>query len=192
MGFNLYKQEYRHQTDEELMDMVTRHNDEIAFEEIYDRYCKKLIWFSMRITGNKEQAEDIVQDTFMRIVDRPQAFDRTQRFSTWVYTIVSNASLNVIRNENNRSRLLEENYVQINTTHLNHTIDSNLLKKKINALYNELNEKEKSIFVLRFENEISIKEIASILNIPEGSVKSCLFYLLKKISQQLQSYQVNN
>ena len=59
-----------------------------------------------------------------------------------------------------------------------------------NPPYIPMNEKEKLVFVLRFEQELSLKEISDISQIPEGTVKSCLFYLLKKMTHQLKTQQV--
>ncbi|MES2727704.1 MAG: RNA polymerase sigma factor [Bacteroidota bacterium] len=192
MEFNIFKQAHKHQTDEQLMSLVFARGSEQAFEELYNRYYKKLLWFSMRLVGSKEQAEDIVQDTFIKIIDKPAAFNPTLRFSTWIYTIVNNACLTNMRNETHRDKLLAENYVPVHITHLKHNIDVKFIQQKINTLYKDLSSKEQVVFVLRFEQELSIKEIAAIAQIPEGSVKSCLFYLLKKMAQQLKNYQITN
>ncbi|MFZ4799870.1 MAG: RNA polymerase sigma factor [Bacteroidia bacterium] len=188
----LFKQNYQQQTDEELMGLIITKSNEKAFEELYNRYYKKLLWFCMRIVGNKEQSEDIIQDTFIKIIDKPEAFNSNQKFSTWIYTIVNNASLNVLSKETNRDKLMSQNYVQIDFTHLNLNIDAKLIQQKINAIYKELNEKEQAVFVLRFEQELSIKEIAKIIQIPEGTVKSCLYNLLKKMAHQLKAFQLTN
>ncbi len=192
MGITLFKQAFEHKTDEELMVFVTKNGTEKAFEELYNRYAKKLLWFSLRLVNDKELAADIVQDTFIKIIDKPAAFDSTQKFSTWIYTLVNNASLNVIKNKENRGRLLEENYFQVNTSHLTSTIDAKKIQQKINSLYKVLSQQEQAVFVLRFEHNLNIKEIAKIIEIPEGTVKSCLYYLLKKMSQQLKAFQTTD
>lgn len=192
MGITLFKQTFEHKTDEELMVFVTKNGTEKAFEELYNRYAKKLLWFSLRLVNDKELAADIVQDTFIKMIDKPAAFDSTQKFSTWIYTLVNNASLNAIKNKENRGRLLEENYFQVNTSHLTSTIDAKKIQQKINSLYKVLSKQEQAVFVLRFEHNLNIKEIAKIIEIPEGTVKSCLYYLLKKMSQQLKAFQTTD
>jgi DNA-directed RNA polymerase specialized sigma24 family protein len=64
----------------------------------------------------------------------------------------------------------------------------NFLQKQLEDIFISLSEKEKNIFTLRFEQKLSIKEIAIILNMPEGSIKSGIFYLLKKYSHILNHY----
>lgn len=185
MKFSVFKQTYTNKSDEALMLLVINDGNEKAFEQLYDRYCKKLIAFSTRILMSKEIAEDIVHDAFIKIIDNPKAFNPSQTFSTWVYTLVNNASINAIKLNSNRSRLLEENYFQMDVSSLKLNIDAKLIQNRINELFKNLSDKEKSIFVLRFEQDLSIKEIAKIIEIPEGSVKSCLYYLLKKISEEI-------
>jgi RNA polymerase sigma-70 factor (ECF subfamily) len=192
VGITLFKQAFEHKTDEELMVFVTKNGTEKAFEELYNRYAKKLLWFSLRLVNDKELAADIVQDTFIKMIDKPAAFDGTQKFSTWIYTLVNNASLNAIKNKENRGRLLEENYFQVNTSHLTSTIDAKKIQQKINSLYKVLSQQEQAVFVLRFEHNLNLKEIAKIIEVPEGTVKSCLYYLLKKMSQQLKAFQTTD
>ncbi len=185
MKFHLSKDTQAPASDEELMGKIIAHGSKLAFETLYDRYHKKLIWFCMRFIGSQAQAEDIVQDAFIKLIDKPELFNKAMKFSTWMYTIVHHASLSHIRNNNNRARLLKENYHPIKVAHINSTYDANFIQKKLNDIYKTLSEKEQLIFVLRFEMEMSMREIASIAEIPEGSVKSCLFYLLKKLASQL-------
>lgn len=173
------------------MRLVCDYGDQKAFALLYDRYCKKLVSFAAKIIASRERAEDIVQEVFIRIIEKPEAFDPSKKFSTWVFTIAHNLCLNTIRNENNREKLLNEHYDRTEAAIQHLSIDEKLVKQKLNSIFRTLNEKERTVFVLRFEHELSIKEIAEIAAIPEGSVKSCLFYMLKKIAVQLQPYKNN-
>jgi RNA polymerase sigma-70 factor (ECF subfamily) len=184
----LFKTSYSGYSDEHLMTLIVHQNDQAAFGQLYDRYARKLTWFCQRMVQSKEHAEDLVHETFIKIIEHPKAFDRGHKFSTWIYTIANNLCLNSIRNQSNREKLLEVNYEAPQVVFSQTGIDAAKLKTKINDLFQYLSEKEKAVFVLRFEHELSIKEIAEILTIPEGSVKSCLFYLLKKFDTQLQSF----
>jgi RNA polymerase sigma-70 factor, ECF subfamily len=161
-----------------------------AFEVLYDRYFDKLVWFARSFTDDVQKAEDMVHEVFLRIIEKPGQFDTSRKFSTWVYTVTGNSCKNVLRNEKNRARLLEEHvkpqYERANV--MRHDTDYRLLKEQLNTAYGTMSEKEKSIYNLRFEQELSIKEIAEIISIPEGSVKSGIYYLLKKISVHLKDF----
>ncbi len=184
----LFKTSYKQHTDEHLMELIIHKDDQLAFEQLYDRYAQKLTGFCNRMVQSKEQAEDLVHEVFIKIMEQPRAFDINLKFSTWVYTVANNLCLNTIRNHSNREKLLAINYTVSETVTSHQHIDAGKLKLKINELYQQLSEKEKAVFVLRFEHELSMKEIAEIIAIPEGSVKSCLFYLLKKFNTHLQPF----
>ena len=84
-------------TDEQL---VTAHLSGLpgAFQCLYDRYRDRLIHFIIRKTGDPDRAQDLVQETFIRVTRHLHRFDTTKKFSTWVYTIASNLSKNELRN----------------------------------------------------------------------------------------------
>lgn len=171
-----------HLSDEALIALIINKSNEKAFEIIYERYNKKLIWFSRQLIGNLEEAEDIVHDTFIKIINQAKGYDNNYKFSTWIYAIVKNASLATLRKTNYRNELLKENYTINEVAHLNITIDSKKMREQVNQLFQTLSEKEQLIFILRIELNLSLNEIADIAEIPLGSVKSCLYYLLKKFS----------
>lgn len=180
---------YPQLSDEALMKEICR-NDTDAFSELYDRYFDKLVWFSSRFLEDTHKAEDIVQEVFVKLIEKPEQFNKDKRFSTWVYTVASNACKNHLRNEQNRNRIMEETIKSGAEQHAHplQEIDVKILRQRINTAYNSLNEKEKNIFILRFEQELSLKEIAEIIAIPEGSVKSGIYYLLKKFTPYLKDF----
>lgn len=174
-------------TDEQLMRDISKGN-RMAFELLYDRYFDRLVWFARRFIEDVQAAEDAVQEVFIKIMESPEKFDEQRKFSTWAYTVTGNSCKNILRNEQNRARILQENISWPESELMTHSIDYKLLKQRIAASFKELNEKEKQIYVLRFEHELAIKEIAKIMTIPEGSVKSGIYYLLKKVAQQLKDF----
>ncbi len=158
-----------------------------AFEVLYDRYFDKLTWFAQQFTSNLPVAEDLVQEVFMKIIENPNLFNSEQTFSTWVYTMVANKSKNYLRDTKNRQTLLENQH-NPNSTHMHSTIDYQKLEHALQKAIKEMKDKDKTIYHLRFEQELPIKEIALITQIPEGTVKSSIFYLLQKLSQKLKDF----
>ncbi|MES2616351.1 MAG: RNA polymerase sigma factor [Bacteroidota bacterium] len=187
--FSKKKIPYPQLPDEALMPAICK-RDTDAFSELYDRYFDKLVWFASRFVEDTHKAEDIVQEVFMKLIEKPEHFNKDMRFSTWVYTVTSNACKNHLRNEQNRNRIMEETIKPgaVQHAHSMLEIDAKILRQRINSAYNSLNEKEKNIFILRFEQELSLKEIAEIIAIPEGSVKSGIYYLLKKFTPYLKDF----
>lgn len=174
-------------SDEELF-RRSKAGDRLAFEHLYDRYFGKLVWFASGFLKDEEQAKDLVQDVFIKIVERPELFDLSKRFSTWIYTITGNQCRNRIRDESNRLKILSQDFAGERHREDEDRFDKNVIGRKLAEAIAQLNEKERTIYQLRFEEEMSIREISVIISIPEGSVKSGIFHLLKKISKQLKGY----
>jgi RNA polymerase sigma-70 factor (ECF subfamily) len=187
--FRATKISHAEKTDEQLMQSVCK-GERAAFETLYDRYFNKLVWYAQRFIDDLHQAEDAVQEVFVKIIEKPESFDAARKFSSWIYSVTANACKNILRDTQNRSRILDENVSGRSETHAlqQHGLDYELLRNRIKGAYKELSEKEKSIFVLRFEQELSIKEIADVMAIPEGSVKSGIYYLLKKFATHLKDF----
>jgi RNA polymerase sigma-70 factor, ECF subfamily len=177
-------------TDEELVQGVCR-GEVHALSTLYDRYFAKLSWFASQLLLNSPtKAEDVVQDVFIGFIEDPGKFDQDRRFSTWIYTVTANRCRNALRNEANRSRLVD---LQLTGNHsefisrVESDLDAETIRQHINTAIGALSEKERCVFHLRFEEELSIKEIAAIQNIPEGSVKSGIYYILRKLSTKLKN-----
>lgn len=180
-------------SDENLMQCICK-GERWAFGCLYDRYFDKLVWFARSFLQDEQKAEDAIQEIFIRIIEHPEKFDATKKFSTWVYTLTGNYCKNILRDEQNRNRIIEQNVLpqQNKQTQLHEQSDYHLLKDRIKKACEQLNEKEKNVFALRFEQDLSIKEIADILDMPEGSVKSSIYYLLKKVSPHLKDFTYEN
>ncbi len=178
---------YNH-SDEELMKMILK-GHKLAFELLYERYFDKLVWFANGIIQDKFVAEDVVQEVFIKIIETPERFDLDRKFSTWVYTLTSNLSKNKLRDEQLKQSKLNSIIQQTNqSSKQHHNLDVRITEMKLEELFQNLSEKEKSLFTLRFEQQLSIKEIASTMQIPEGSVKSGLYYLLQKYDHLLKHF----
>ncbi len=176
-------------TDEMLVSEMTNGNRH-AFELLYERYFERLLNFSVNYTGDVQKAEDCVQEAFIRLMKHREKFDQNKRFSTWMFTITANICKNRIRDENKRNVNLQpaqaasEAYKYDGETNF----DYKILMKEIRLARESFSEKENNIFTLKFDHDMSLKDIAGLLQMPEGSVRSCLFYMLKKLSKQLKPY----
>jgi len=186
--FFLNRNKIHNHSDEELMKMILK-GHKLAFGFLYERYFDKLVWFANGIIQDKFVAEDVVQEVFIKIIETPERFDLDRKFSTWVYTLTSNLSKNKLRDEQLKQRKLNSIIQYTNqASKLHHNLDVRITEMKLEELFQNLSEKEKSLFTLRFEQQLSIKEIASTMQIPEGSVKSGLYYLLQKYDHLLKHF----
>lgn len=174
-----------------------RQGDELAFSELYDRYADKMMRYFYRMLGqNREKAEDFTQDLFTKIIEKPDLFDVTKKFSTWVYTMAHNMCKNEYRRLEVRKNMVQkepnphktkdhggENFVE----HMDHKNFVKMLEIELGLL----DEKHRTTFLMRYQDEMSIKEISEVLGISEGTVKSRLFYTIKKLSEKLKVFDLN-
>jgi RNA polymerase sigma-70 factor (ECF subfamily) len=163
--------DHRDPSDKELMEKV-RSADTFAFTILVDRYKLKLFNLIYRMLQNKEEAEDILQETFLRVYKERESYDSAYAFSTWVYTI----ALNLCRNELKRRKkfrffgldLIKDNREYAISAAKKSEGLSSMLEKAILSLPI----KYRTAFLLRDVDEFSYEEVSKSLGIPLGTVKS--------------------
>lgn len=166
-------------TDEELIERFQQ-GDIYAFELIVKRYKEQLLNFVYRFLGNQEQAEDILQETFLRVYRNRHAYRRVAKFSTWIYTIAGNLARTELR-KIKRRRLFSLSDIGMDDkdyevsdeefnpeAHVNTLLHDDVIQKEINRL----SPKFREVIILRDIQELSYEEISKILRVPIGTVKS--------------------
>ena len=174
----LRKVSYTAHTDEFLLPLIEAGNN-IAFDEIYKRYSQKMFsYFFRMLWKNKELSEDCTQELFVKLVKNVGAFDPTKNFSTWLYSIANNMCKNEYRKKDTRLNHLSMVKDAITSTDAVNP-DIKRFKMAVHSCTNDLAEDKRTLYILRFQENLSVPQISSILNIPEGTVKSRIFYLMK-------------
>lgn len=181
-----FKKKYTQLTDEELM-LLLVDKDKLAFHEIYSRYSKPLLnFFYNMLNYDKANAEDLLHDLFLKIIERPQLFDSSRKFSAWIYTVASNMIKNEYRNRQTHAQHHQLFSNGTNTTVLNdQKVDENRFYDYLHMELNKIDDELRTMFHLRYIDQMTFKEIATIFQCPEGTVKSRLFYLTKNLSTKL-------
>ena len=177
-------------TDEALMVRAAK-GDRVAFEGIYDRYAGRVYnYFFKMLYQDSERAKDQTQELFMKLVEKGNQYDGNRAFRTWLFSIANNMCKNIYRGEEVKRKANDELKME-STNHSTQNMESIDKKAFKSALSEELEKFEadrRSIFILRFKHQLSIKEIAETTGVAEGTVKSKLFYTLKKLSNQLVAF----
>jgi RNA polymerase sigma-70 factor (ECF subfamily) len=157
-----------------------------AFSEIVTRYQTRLLNFVYRTISDRDKAEDLVQDVFLRVYRHLHNFDRTKKFSTWIYTIAANLAKNELRNRSRQRFVLlegmktiwrgEELPIEIEDT--SSRPDDLFHRRHLCVLVEEATEQlsthHREVFVLRDVEGKSYEEIAEITGAKVGTVKSRL------------------
>jgi RNA polymerase sigma-70 factor, ECF subfamily len=160
--------------------------DRRGFNELVERYQSRLLNFVYRTTGDRERAEDLVQETFIRIYRHLHRFDQSKKFSTWAYTIASNLAKNELRNRSRNPLVLfqmirrswdsDERPLEWedNTYRPDDLYRKRHLREMVESVVSELPEHHRTVFVLREMEGKTYEEIAEITGCNLGTVKSRL------------------
>lgn len=169
---NLF-QSYHKMSDAELMRRFQR-DDVKAFEQILNRYEKRILGFFIKYFSDEEVAKDLTQDCFIRIIDKKAFFDCERNFQPWIFRIASNLANSYYRiNQHIHHSPIDDHEFASNDES---STDKKALNASIRQGINLLSEEHKAVFILRHFNQLSINEIAETLEIKEGTVKSRLYY----------------
>ena len=187
---NLWPRPIKSLSDERLMEMIS-HGQTHAFDELYDRYAKRLHFFFLKMLNyNQAEADDFLQELFLKIIERPQQFSTEKKFKPWIYTVAFNMCKNEYRKRTaykwEDTEAIDQALLGIEPAH--ESLDKNLLSKELQIRLSGLEEAQRMVLMLRYYEELSVKEIAEILDIAEGTVKSRLFYGLQKMATKLQAF----
>ena len=181
-------------SDEELMFFLSN-GEVLAFDELYERYSKRLFgYFKRMLNFDAALAEDVLQDLFLKIAESPQKFDRNRSFKTWVFSVASNSCKNYYRHKKVVVESKEEIHYLRYLQEMNDfkepslKLDTFEFRKALDEVLNELPPEKKEAFILKYQEEKSIAEIAFIQECPEGSVKSRLHYTLKVLEEKLKMF----
>ena len=173
------------ETDEQLMERFVSKKSEKAFEELYRRYAPRLKGFFIRMmSGDVALADDFLQELFLRIYEARSSYQTGKQFSTWAFAI----AYNFCKNEYRHREIEEEYFSQQSQSMHDRRIFNEQLKKVLASLTSE----QRAAYTLRYEEELSVREIAQILHCPEGTVKSRLYYTLKILQRSLSNYNPKN
>ena len=188
----LIRPQYKTLSDEDLMIAVGK-GDQRAFDEIYNRYSGPLLGYFIRMLWkDREKAEDFVHDIFAKIVRKPELFDPKRKFKTWVYSVANNMCKNEYKKQEvrkNTSNGLDEHYaVGDANTDVFGEVQDRFFREEFEQCLEALDLKHSEAFKLRHIEGLSIKEIAEVLEISDGTVKSRLFYATKYLAESLKEF----
>ncbi|WP_166246155.1 RNA polymerase sigma factor SigW [Paenibacillus turpanensis] len=178
---------------------LAREGNRRAFADLVELYKDKMFHLGLRMLSNRQEAEDIVQETFLRVYMNLDRYDENQKFSTWIYRIATNLCIDRLRKrkasysldaeisdgegQDFYSMLRSEDPTPEDVLLLSET------KQKIHNAIRELPEKYKSVVILRYLHDLSLQEIGDVLNMPVTTVKTRVHrgreYLRKILDQDL-------
>lgn len=165
--------------------------DEQAMEEIYTEYKNSLFGLAYRYTSNRQAAEDLLQDIFIKVFTRIGDVQREETFTAWVYRIALNACYSYLRSRRNReSRTISLSEVEGKKGEVAYNGREESLEQPLNDAINVLPHKLKAVFLLHDVQGFKHEEIAGMLGIRAGTSKSNLFKARLKIRKFLRDRRI--
>lgn len=177
--------------DDKRLMLEVKRGDRRAFDTLYHRYARRLQGFFFRqLGGDEERAADAMQDTLLRVFEHRERYVEGSDVGTWVFSIAYNLCKNIYRSNAYEAQYLqtldaqpaEESAVEIQ-------MDHERLMEALQQVLDALPPPLRLLFSLRHEEELTVPQIAAILQIPEGTVKSRLHKTMNLIRQQLKHYE---
>jgi len=188
--------DYAEKTDEELIRELQA-GDICAFDEIVDRFSGPLLNFISRIVGDPVGAEDLLQETFIRLWTNKHSYREIAKFSTWLYTVAGNLAKSDLRRRRIRRWLPlssgsgeyadDERFLDLpdKTADSHRDYERRNIQRRVEEEIGKLPIVFKEVIILRDLQELSYEEIGSILKIPLGTVKSRVNRARQRLQKKL-------
>jgi RNA polymerase sigma-70 factor, ECF subfamily len=184
-------------TDEELVASTLQ--DKAIFGYLIARYEAKMMRYIRRISNvSQEEAEDVLQDIFIKVYSNLNDFDHKLKFSSWIYRIarnevISNYRKNKVRPQGNLIDVEDDVFGNIASgVDIVKDIDDKELKKSIRKVLEKLDPKYKDVLVLKFLEDKDYKEISDILKKPMGTVATLISRAKKELKKEIFTSPTNN
>jgi RNA polymerase sigma-70 factor (ECF subfamily) len=176
-------------SDEELMEHVGR-GRHAALDELYARYATRLLAYLQRMLDRDEAlAQDFLHDLFVKIIERPELFDTRRTFRSWIYSVAHNMCKNEYRRRSVRQfEVVDIDLFEGDRGGTEESVDGALFAHVLDIELRSLDADLRTTFLLRYQEDLSIREIAGIIDVPEGTVKSRLFNTTRRLALRLGAY----
>lgn len=165
-----------------------KNGDVLAFDAIYKQYCTRLYGFVLKLIKQESDAEEIVQEVFVKIWESRHKIENFSTFDSFLFTIAHNTTISLIRKRLNEKKYLEYLkgiQVEISSTDIIEEIHYTELKEKFSHLIDSLSPRQKEVYLLSREDGLTHKEIAEKLGISQNTVEIHISRAIKFIKNNI-------
>lgn len=182
-------------TDEALVEAIVKTNDTLLFEVLYDRYATMVYNKCYGFANGVDEAKDLTQDVFLRVFVKLGSFKGKSKFSTWLYAFTYNHCVNYVTR--NTAKKIEKKSVSSDSIeNIGEDVDStrefqSMRVEKLKKVMDLISPEEKMILLLKYQDNLTIKELSESLDIGESAVKMRLKRAKEKLVQKYENYTKN-
>ncbi len=177
--------------DQKLIEAI-QNGDTKAYTQLVNRYKDLVYTLAIRMLKHREEAEEVAQDTFIKVFKSLQKFKGDSKFSTWIYKVTYNTCLDRIKkNKKHYNDVAIDEFTFNKLDSIDNALDNMINEEKsvlIKKCINKLPEDSSALLTLFYFEELSLEEISKIINIEANTVKVKLFRARKKLAVILEQY----
>jgi RNA polymerase sigma-70 factor (ECF subfamily) len=182
-------------SDEQILDLLQNGSSidvERGLRLMMDKYQEKLYWSIRKMVYHHEDANDVLQNCFIKAYRNIKSFEGKSKLYTWLYRIGMNESITFLNKKKRQatSSLDEEESTVANTLKSDDYFDGNKAQQKLNAAIENLPEKQMMVFKMRYFEEMPYEEMSELLGTSVGGLKASFHHAVKKIEEQLKQLDI--
>lgn len=175
-------------TDEDILDMIRIPvKREEGFKHLVVKYQQRLYQVIRRRVSTHEDADDIMQNTFLKVFSNIASFEGRSELFTWIYRIGCNEVINQLK-KNSRVRIEELN--DVHGGYAEGFVDAHDVASALISAVSRLPGRQQMVFRLRYFDELSYKEMAGLLQLSEGALKASYHHAVRKIEEEFKAKQI--
>lgn len=177
-------------TDKEIIELYKAGQREKAFSEIVESYSERLYWHVRRFLCSHEDTDDLLQEIFIKVWSSLSSFRGESQLYTWIYRIATNESLNFLQKQKIRAALRFEDITSKLDDKIDEVtgVDGNEAQKALMKAVSRLPSKQKTVFIMRWFDDLSYEDISEILGTSVGALKASYHFAQEKIRAEIEKY----
>jgi RNA polymerase sigma-70 factor (ECF subfamily) len=168
--------------DNKLVELANK-GDEEAMNTLYFRYREWVYGFAFRLCGNKEDAQEILQEVFIYFFNKFPGFELRSSLKTFLYPVVKNVTISNTRKKRKIVHFNDTSVQNISDERLNWDVELEILSEYLEGF----SKNDKELVFLRYYDELQLAEIAEVFNVPVGTIKSRLNRLLARLREKIKN-----
>lgn len=184
--------------DEQLLIKQVQNGDDSAYKHLVEKWHARIYRFAYRFFADEDDARDITQKTFIKTYQNVSALKNPEKFSAWIYRIANNLCLDELKRAGRRKSTSLEAYMEQSAEIEGDTPapDTELQNKELGTILQKalltLPDEQRTVIILKEYEGLKFREIADILEEPESTVKSRLYYGLKSTRRVLNNWNIKH
>ena len=170
-----------------IKQLTSKKNRDKAFVKLLDLYQERLYWHIRKIVGTHENADDVLQNTFIRVYRSLEKFKQQSSLHTWMYKIAYNESIRFLENQKKRTHtsINDVNDKYLENLQEDVFFDGDEIQKKLQQIISQLPDNQKRVFLMKYYDNLKFKEIADILKTKESTLKTHYYAAVKFIENNI-------